>query len=390
MEEINTNQNQIVVAPKRSWKKIVFITILTILAILTILFFFYQNILALVLGQDIEAGDYSDLQIANRVVPQDQNAYFDLNAIETDKIYAPQWVLDYLADKAEWNQSIQSEVYSKNLELLKHYDDAALKPTFQDPHYEKPEALDADYIPGLGRWRQASRISVIKANYYLQQNNLEGAVSEAMKSVIIGHLIEQSQANLITFLVGLAIKNDGLETLEKIKSSLSDEQKSGLSTELRNYQENTKGLIDGYKISFYFWSEDVDNLSKGIFINDYGDYDEEFKNIVKNKFYFKPNLTKSYYAELSRRLISSVDTCPQVEYTPRFIEVSGDSLKLKITENWVGKRLNIVADVSVNSAFFCLLFLPIAGGLLLICLCWWCENSKPTNGRKIFAMSLLS
>lgn len=335
-------------------KKILYCLVILVL-ILALLYFFYPTLLSLFFGSDIPAQDYSGLQIETKVIPENVNAYYDLIKLGNGtKIYEPKFVLDYLAGKATWDQAVVADTWYKNQDYFPIFYAAVSKDKFQDPNTDQPEDLVGNEPIPFNAWRSMSRLSVIRAHYFLNHNQNKEAMEEALKSVKLGHIIQQSQSDLITFLVGTAIKTNGLQALEKIKTSLGNDDKTFLSSELKKYVDNTTGFISANKIEFLREAKFITDISQGIISDEYVSEDDkgEFKKLSQNNFYFKPNLTLSYYADLTRGIISKVNDCADIIYEQplRFPDVGSSALKMKFMENAIGKTLFTVSDISLSSA----------------------------------------
>ena len=63
-----------------------------------------------------------------------------------------------------------------------------------------------------------SRLSGVKAIWLAKNGQDQEALNEAFKSIIVGNAIENSQSLLITHLVGISIKDNGLDILQKVIS----------------------------------------------------------------------------------------------------------------------------------------------------------------------------
>jgi hypothetical protein len=158
-------------------------------------------------------------------------------------------------------------------------------------------------------------------------------------------MIQNSQADLITVLVGTAIKNFGIEALSVIAPGLDAASSGQVRMELVKYGSGTSGLVSSHKISFMRSSAMIDKVKENGL-----EYDD-LKGMVTNNYYFKPNLTKTYLAELARERIEQAKGCdPVEEKLPRFLGVASNPFKMRITENVVGKVIFSIESVSLDSA----------------------------------------
>jgi hypothetical protein len=234
---------------------------------------------------------------------------------------------DYLKSD-QWDLSIVEKLLDDNKQALQYFDDAAGKVKFQS---KIPEGL---YLMPSNVWRSAGRISGFKAVWLAKNGRYEEALDEAFKSIIIGETIANSQTELIPWLVGTAIERTGLDILQKVISMIP----SG-TVDLSKYQ--TK--LENYKIAKNeapFKSEYL--RIKEAMLETARLTDSDVKLSYKNNFYFKPNLTNSYFYNFFEKLIvESRKECVDIkEVSPVDFKIEpSDYIKLYFTENAIGKML---------------------------------------------------
>jgi hypothetical protein len=351
--ETQTQQiNDIVQKPKSRWLKYL-AWILGPIILVVISIFLLPIMLSLFFGKDISAVDYPDLRLETRLIPENENAFIDLNKIDSDKVTGAQYTSDYFSDKTEWDQVKVGEIWNQNKVWYGFFDTASTKDKFQSTILEKPEGFSLDRpLVLMNGWRTMSRVSALRAIYLSRQNDNEAAIAEALKSVKIGTMMEQSQADTITYLVGLAIEKQGLDALKKMVSKFSKEDMQYLKNSLNDYNVDvTYGHKSLYKGEFETAAASIELLSKGAFddaLSNSGHY-YNLVDMKKNNFYFKPNLTKSYFAEQARNGINTIGNCNPKEYVPMIADISSSGIKLLFTENAVGKVLVHTFDVSLQS-----------------------------------------
>lgn len=344
-------KNQTIIAQTISGGlKFLAITTFFLVIIIVIIPFF----LSVIKGKDIPPVDDSKLQLQVINIPDADNAFYDLdktrdliniNNIPKGKNLAT----DYLKSD-EWDQAVVKKLLDDNDKALQYFTDAATKSKFQLPDANHPAKISRDMpVTPLNNWREASRLSSIKAIWLARNGEDKAALDEALKSIAIGNAIENSQGLLITYLVGIGIKDTGLDTLQKViamiprDSSVLEEYK----LKLANYQAigNATPFVTEYLISKQAWN----NLER----DDNNQFGLVSKILIKNKFYFKKNLTISYYFDFYNKLAVEAEkdcfdsTKVQVSAEPR---VENGLIKMYFTENLIGKYSTYIPELALNNA----------------------------------------
>ena len=325
-----------------------------LIIIAMILVFVIPKIFSLAWGRDIPVPNDRDLLLSVVNIPKNENSYFDLVKLsdildgETKKseikIEIPTSINDmkYL-ESYDWDNDKIEELLNNNKEALFIYDIASRKPQFQYDFTSDPSNIKFPMpIVSLNPWRQISRISSIKAIYLMKQGNVEEAFSESFKSVIIGHNIESSKnIPLITYLVGIAIKKTGLETMQVLISNMSGptEILSKYQNELKKYPSSNNGDI--------FRNEYTNNKKTFHLLNPEFSQGIE-KEVLENNFYYKPNLTLEYFINHYRQFIE-ISNKPCSDRSIVTAVKPEISWKLYFTENAVGKTLSTLAVVALNN-----------------------------------------
>lgn len=362
MDTTNLTDSQIVASPSAKmsgWKKIVVllvgIVILVIVIIISIPSFLNLS------AKDIPPINDADLLLKKVIVPDSENAYFDL--IKLDKIiYEPEGssniILDMVSGKV-WDEKIAEEIVSRNIQAFVIFAEAARKPKFQDPASSDPANMTPNTVlPSMNTWRKMARLSAIRAMHLFRQGKDKEAMDEALNSVKIGQKIQESQVFLIEYLVAMAMKSVGLETLHKVvaSSKLSSIEFINYAKELNAFYKNENGLINSFKGEYHIGSWTMDALVSGnkeVLKEIIGEEESENSEIakkVKNNYYFQPNKTKLLFAEYARANIRSVNQlCGEIKATeiPRLAPTN--PAKLYTEENAIGKILHDVAAASLTS-----------------------------------------
>ena len=299
--------------------------------ILVIIVFVIPLFLSIVKGKDISPVDDSNLQLQTVNLSKEENAFYDLNKLyDTEKHQelislknipkGKQLVSDYL-NSDEWNQEVVTQLLSDNEYVLQYFTDAA--------------ASDMPVTP-LNTWREASRLSGVKAIWLAKNGQNKEALDEAFKSIIIGNAIGNSQSLLITHLVGIAIKDTGLDVLQKVISIIPQEHLllAEYKLKLENYRAkgNSTPFITEYLVAKQAW----DNLEQ--------DGNSQFITV--------PNLTHSYYFDFYNNLsVEAEKDCSKVKEVQEsaILLEDGNLIKMYFTENAVGKYFVGLPSTALNN-----------------------------------------
>lgn len=347
---------------KRRWKKIILI-IISFVILLVIAFLSLPRLLNL-FAKDIAPIDDSDLSLKVVTVSDSDNAYFDLIKLDS-AVYEPegkaQAILDMIAGKI-WDDKLAEEIISRNTQAFVYFAEAARKAKFQDPASADPVNITPNTVlPAMNNWRKMARLSAIRAIYLAKQGKDKEAMDEALNSVRIGQKIQESQAHLVAYLVAIAMKGVGLETIQKIliTSKLSNVELKQYAHDLNQYYENENGLINSFKGEYRIQSWTIDAMASGnteILEQVAGEVlgekvgrNLEIAKKVKNNYYFQPNKTKLLFAENARVNIKNVyGPCGEIKATEVQKLTPANFAKLYIEENAIGKILHDVIATSLN------------------------------------------
>lgn len=341
--------------PKKRWKKRVVGALIIVITVLMGLWSFPW--IASMVTSDIPPIDDSDLRLSKVNVPDAENAYFDLIKIKP-VLY---WPDDRQKDIASmvagemWDEALAQEVISRNKEALEYFADASKKPKFQDPAAADPSQITPNTIlPPLNSFRSISSVSALRAQDLARKGNGRESLEEAFKSVAVGQKIEESQGALIEYLVGMAIKSNGLKTIQFVAGAVPVNELVAYRDILNTVYENEEGLIAAFKNEYQMgvWSlNEIDaNGFPFAFAEDAEDMDiPDFLKGQLGGFYFRKNETQALAAEFTR---SQVENIKRVCSTLQDIEVrkvAPPTWRAYITENALGMMLYDVVSSSFNT-----------------------------------------
>ena len=161
------------------------------------------SLLSIVKGKDVLPVDDSKLQLQTINMPDEENAFYDLNKTQQliDVKNVPKekrLTSDYLKSD-EWDQEAVKQLLADNEEALQYFTAASIKGKFQLPDADSQSKISRDMpITPVNSWRELSYLSGVKAIYLAENGKSREALDEAFKSIIIGNAIENSQSLLIT------------------------------------------------------------------------------------------------------------------------------------------------------------------------------------------------
>lgn len=322
------------------------------ISILVIIIVIIPSLLSIFKGKDIPPVNDSKLQLQTINIPNEENAFYDLDKTR-DLINlknvpkGKQLVSDYL-ESDEWDQELVQGLLLDNELALQNFTDAATKGKFQLPYTADPSKISIDMpVTPLNNWRELSRLSGVRALWLAKNGQNKAALDEAFKSIIIGNAMENSQGTLITYLVGISIKDSGLDTLQKLISMIpkNDSVLSEYSSKLEGYQ--AKGNSAPFSIEYIVSKQSLDNLDQN-----YNNWSKIVINfLIKNKFYFKKNLTISYHFDFYNKLAEeAVKDCSELEKVlePTLFQ-KNNLVKMYFTENVVGKYFGRISALALNN-----------------------------------------
>ena len=314
-------------------------------------------------AKDIAPIDDKDLLLTKVEVSEKKNAYQNILRFEKEINLTgddSQRITDHLKEDV-WDGNFVEKILAKNSEVLADFDEASQRPIFQAPELEDPAKISIESvvislkpIPLI----KTAKISSLKAISLSKKGKDKEAFDEAFKSIGLGQKIQDSQGNLIYYLIGLAIKTTGLETLQKIlETSKADNQTLDQYLErLGKYEDNKTGLSTALKVEYLIQKNAADSVVEGssrpseVFnTEDFGFVPNEGR-LANNNFYFKPNKTKKLFAGYIRGILNDISKpCGFVkEKEPKRLTPL-DKFKLIFTENAIGKIVHDLVVISLGS-----------------------------------------
>ncbi|MHB1163280.1 MAG: hypothetical protein ACYCZZ_02005 [Minisyncoccota bacterium] len=307
-----------------------------------------------IIYRDGPAPDDSDLQLATVSIPDNQNAYFDLQSA----VQQEQTAL------SATSSDIQKRTASSL--MLAALASAATKTSYQDPAAADPSKVSFNSIlPSLNGYRQVFKINGTYARKLAESGHADQALVQAELGVSVGQKMVESQAFLIEWLIGIAIKEDALQAVREIATStlVSPKELVAAATAFGNYSSAEPGLINAFKISYlanFKWT--IENLT-------YGNLNElnaiEGSGLPKispiastlntTNFYWHPNDSLDYGINDSRqKIVMAKESCATFQDThePQKFSLPTNFLLELMTQNLVGKIIYNLLSASLDTAKF--------------------------------------
>ena len=236
-----------------------------------------------------------DLQVTRSAVPGEDNAftYFDQAG---QAAYWPEErgeELQSILAGEVWNADLVSEVLDRNQEGLEYFEQGMGRSQFQVPEVK---ALDAP-LPYVDGWKNISRVLSVRASVSFKCAKDREALSEAMKLVKFGHMIEGSGGVLVVYLVGAGAKEMGLVRLRGMvgDTGLRPAVLKGHIEPLEAYGANEKGLINTYRAEYVSVAGTIDGVSARTLFGAYLSHPNKCKSMYAQTFrIFIENVPKSY------------------------------------------------------------------------------------------------
>ena len=271
-------------------------------------------------GADEQPPQDNDLRIAYLNIPEKENAFYFFNQaagkIILDK-NDQEKMLAIIKDGKQYDVEFVNELLNRNKEVFDYIDMGLQCAQFQVPLIT---GFDTG-LPYLSPWRKIARIRSMRALYFLKEGREKQAFDEAVKIIEFGYMIEDSHGAIVNYLVGLSIKQIGLERLRNMLSetTLDSEKIASYIKKLDNYRANEKGLADAFKAEYLIVSKVIDGLLAGKVFGTEGFHFQK----IKPAYLFKPNKTKRMFAETYGDFIKNLPK----NYTPQDTKMSNTRIK---------------------------------------------------------------
>lgn len=320
-------------------------------------------------GKDDPPIDDRDLWLSKIEILKEENASYDLNQA-SQKLYLPKEKMELFREMAagkKWDSEFAKELVENNREVFDYFERALTHPYFQIPELQDPKTIGFEtVIPGMSSVRNISQLNSIKAAYLFTQGKEKEAFDLTIKTIKMGQMMEDSpRPVLISYLVGMAIKETGLQRLRIMipDTTLSSEILKNYIAELKQFEENEEGLAKALKMEYISLANTKAKITDALFIG--GLSEKELKAVgleepsiqiklaAKLKYFYKPNQTQRLFAEYYRQLINNVNKSYYNEMELPEVKplVPSSKINMLFTENIIGKMIHNIMAIGFSGLF---------------------------------------
>lgn len=302
-------------------------------------------------GEDIAPINDSSMQLSVIDLPQAENSFYDLAKIKdvinlanvpADKRLA----IDFISSDT-WDNSKVEALLNDNILTLQYFSDAASKQKFQSPETANPDAISQEIVE-MNSWRQAARLNCIKSIWLAKNGEEEEALKVGITVIAVGDSIEKSQANLITYLVGMALKKDALDTLQKVLSisNIDEQTRLEYKNKLATYSLSNNSSI--WKFEYLSRKNAIIGFATGKY--DLSETPAPEYITLKTGYHFKPNLSiKELFSYYSKLINDAKNPCILNNRKTSEINIKlSPKLKWYFTENAINKILMSTSDLALK------------------------------------------
>ncbi len=343
------------------WKKtLITLSTLVILAIVT--FYNLPRILTFLYPNDAILVDNSELLLKKIDIPDSDNGFFDLNQITNQMIKVPEikdakFLVLYtdFSKPVVWDQKLVDQVLNDNKEVFSLFDQASNKSHFQIPSVADPVNIKFDgVVPPMINWRDAGKLQSIKVMDLARKGKYDQALIEAVKINKVGHQIISGQNGLVGLLVGIAVKDQGSNTILKILSdgNYKNESLSDAGRDLSDISDNLEGYKNALRFEYMVANSVIDKIKESLEESIKEDYPKYYR-YSKFGYYFKINQTKNLFTDFYSVPISTIGSKCNVD--SKFLgQVKSDiekynNWKVVFYENAIGRMISSILLRSVNT-----------------------------------------
>ena len=205
----------------------------------------------------------SDLIPDRMQPPLEDNAFFTLTKA-TNELFWPErlWdTLDNLCNDRQWDDSLANEVLAKNQACLAWFDSCVERPFAFPPG----QAGWDEEFPYLTAVRRLGQLECLRTARLFHDGKQKEAFELALKVTEFGHRLENSGGAGTHFLLGSAIKADGLRRLRLMtaQTSLQEAELIRFLQALDKLGANRAGLTNALKLEYQEQCKLLDDIAAG-------------------------------------------------------------------------------------------------------------------------------
>ncbi len=195
------------------------------------------------------AVDDRDLAVTRSTAAESGNAFGGLESAASLIVVAngTSLQLSHLASESNWNAAAAADILAKNQKMFTAFDAALAAPDLRVPEVRPQE--DLKY---LSDWRQLCTLAAIRGNALFRDGKEREAFAEALKLVRWGNQIQRAQGSILHYLVGVAIKTQGLVLMQRWvgRTHLPPAELVSLAAQLKPEVDNEEGYAESLKVEY--------------------------------------------------------------------------------------------------------------------------------------------
>lgn len=225
-----------------------------------------------------------------------------------------------------WDEPRVREVLAANEAALKAWEAGLARKGFQVP----PPATIEDFAAVYDlRWVNLAKVALLRAHLLAHEDRTEEAMTEAMKVVRFGHLIEGAKGSMSTYAAGATVKDCGLTVLTYVACNGVPEATvlKECGRQLAGYGADTQGLAETFRVEYACGSEFLkgfrpDEVLRGLpTLADPSNFDayslgrevklacddiRENQLSLPTRYYYQPNRSRAILGKAFRAWIAAV------------------------------------------------------------------------------------
>lgn len=295
--------------------------------VLAIIIIFVVPFILRITAKDIPPINDKDILPITIKVPDQDNAFFDLDGIK-DVTYETCTVFN-VQDLKKCDDQDTLLVLDKNKQAFAKWDSAAQKRSFQDPLYQDL-TTPAPYKPNFpylsySSYQKLARLNTLRGLNQIKQGNSEVGLNILFETLTVGQKIQTPGSGLLANLVGISLKSIGFQGLQMAAGQLKFSHDNAIQIEnkLDTFSFDVNGLKETFKQEYLSTSYLIDSMVSGKIVDIYPnsstdsasiDINNKVKSGIKNNYLFQPNRTKSLAANWWRAQINNIDSsCTEIK-----------------------------------------------------------------------------
>ncbi len=316
--------------------------------------------------QDQKPSNDSDLRFAGVVVPEEDNAFSGLSkakdsikspVVSPDVRQARETLLDTIVVGQGWDDTFVKENIAYNREAIDGFYQAAQKNVFLSSAFAS-DFSQIDIFAKSGTWTgypKLAKLAALDALALVKAKKDNAGMDKAFLIVRTGYLIEHAEHGpLMQYLVGTAVKNIGLRTIQTIANTgrFTVKERAAYARALEQYRNDGSEIASFFEGEYATMSGLLREVGAGTLLHNQnlasgGTKVPTFAQVVIEylqkapSFYFYEHETRAAIAEATRAFIADAmtacDASPVRLATTNLNDASTASLV--ITRNALGKLL---------------------------------------------------